>query len=901
MAIHTVEQIQINGSNKAFGGYIYSVRYNISYGESPSTLQLSLISEDGKYDINSSILNNTYCAPYHISIGSQISLDMYLDTIDITISPAGNILNLGFSDTSRILDIINVGLYKRHGINSKPNLIIVGKEINPCADDPYGNPPPNTFFDPCHPCLKSQGQNTQANYVDCVEKAKYEILDVKYNFSDLIAKIPIKIRGGTNPNPKYLTQHTGTLREVLNAWCQDFGWFFYWSNGTIVFKDLRNTIQVAANIENFCPNVLEYSTSYSMKDSVKTATITNFTRPGDPARKYDCQEAKYLIATSLTQNSSFTMPLTISPEIDRIAAGLSYYSEDLRNLYYFYQKYQMYNQSNFTQGKKLDKLGMTILSAPITVSSLSSSPKPIDDVAIPSEVNNISSDASSIDPFSEENSGILSTAQATNVATIIANTDYYECVKLLDFETQWKIITNPGNYFFFFASHNQEIEKSYLREEQEYAGFLNKYAIYVPDPTDLFFEDYDFQVQNLCGINYFVDTGNISYNFLGDGAGNIHFYNTSERGNAAGQGAGIGELPFSKFLSTVRDSTNRQNNSSNYFIPFKLILVERGRNTYIPDGPTQSNGSYPAIRDYTLLDQISKYLPYKVANKTTIRGEYLSRILSSVSSNNTKIGDISLFLGRVTGIDDFRVTERDDYNNLASFGTLFDGKPINQESDPALQNQPIIYQYPDLKCKILGNHSYNSPTSLHANKIVFKTPLASFEYTEPTDALFGMVIEKTTKKRRIIKKVETFNSNLSADTCNFAKLVVNYHNISDDTLRVLKKNNKVCEFNQQTIQNIHTQFSNNLALNYIQPTISKTFKIAGIELNGYTPTIDNGLISLQIGLDSSNAIYSIYEFGTRLMKLPSTTAINYNNDVSIPRGSYTNTVNYFPLVGQPNV
>jgi hypothetical protein len=902
MAIHSVPQIQINGSNKIFNSYPYSLRYQISYGESPSTLQISMVSEDGKYDINAGTLVNTYCTPYNISIvGSQISLDMYLEDINLRVSPAGNILDLSFVDTSVILDTIHVGLYKRHGLTSTNNLIIVGKEISPCSDDPYGNPSPSTFFDPCHPCLTSEQQNTTANLIDCIEKAKYEILDVKYNFSDLLSSVRNKISliNAIDPNPKYLSQYTGSLRDVLNSWCRDFGWFFYWNNGSVVFKDLRNTINVNSDIENFCPNVLEYNVSYSMKESVKTATITNFSRPGDPAKLYTCQEARYLVASSLTSSNAFSMPLTISPEIDRVAAGLSYYNEDLRDLYYFYTKYQMYNEGNFRIGKRLEKLGLTILSNVIKMDSGGSNAKPLDDANTPSGATEASDSKVSIDPFASENADLLEMSSLTTKAESIRNnSDFYECVRMLDFETQWKIIENPGNYFFFFGEQNESLNKYYLDEEREFAGFLHKYAVYVPDSNDTFFEEYDFQLTNLCGVNYFVNTGNVSYNFLGDNMGNITFYNTSSKGNSAGDGTQIGELPFSKFLSVIRDSKNRQGSSSSYLIPFKLIVAERGRNTFVPDGATQSTGGFSSIRDYYLLDKVKKYLPYKIANKNNIRGEYLSRKLGAGASSVSS--DVSLFIGRVTSADDFRLTEINGFNNLASPGTLFDGKPINQEQDPSNQTTKIVYQYPDLKCKIVGNNSFGSTSALHAKKIVFRTPLTSFEYTEPTDSLFGIIIEKTTKKKRIIKKVESFNStNLSsgATSCNFAKLIVNNTNISDDTLRVLKKSNSVCQFDTKTIQKIHDDFSNNLALNYTQPTITKSFKVAGIELNGYYPSIDNGLISLQIGLDSSNGVYAEYEFGTRLMRLPNSSVLDYNSiNMSLTHGSYTNTVNNYPLV-----
>jgi hypothetical protein len=904
--INNIQQITINGQNSIFGGYIYGLRYNIAYGDSQNTVTISVVSEDGNYHISPANLQNTYCSPYTIQIGSKITFVGYLEDYNKRISPQGNTLTLKFVDTSHILDVIQVGLYKRHGMTSGGNLIIVGFELDPCNPSNYSNPQAN-FFDPCSPCINSQAQQDIKNYVDCEEKAKFEIHDIKYNFNELLSKIPIPIKNAFIPNQNYLQQYTGSLREVLNQWCQDFGFFFYWDNGTIVFKDLRNTIQVNTNISNFCPNILEYEEAYSMRNTVKTATVTNFARPGDPAKLYECQSAKYLELQSLLQNANYSLPLTITPKIDKIAAGLAYYSDDLRNLYYFYVKYQMYQDSNFKSGKVLDKLGMTILSNKITLKNHSSSTSynSIDDVPLPSEIKNVPDNLGTLNPFSDEVSPYLSSKQQQNIQDIQGDEDFSNCVELLDVENQWKVINNPESFFFFLAEYNQVHHQKYTAEEREFAGFLNRYAIYVPDPNDPFFEDYDFKLDNLCGIDYFVNTGNVSYNFLGDNMGSIRFYNTSASSVAAGQGTPMSELPFAKFLSIIHDAgqqdSGNQLTNSGGFLPFKLIVAERGRNSFIPEGVTQTQNS-SSVQDYYLLSNASKFLPYKLANKNNLRGDFIGRVLSKANIDSaSNDGDIFLYLGCNVNGDAFKITEVNGFNNGATFGTLFDGKPLNKEQDPSLQFEKIIYQYPELQCQIIGNHSFNNRFALHANVVVFKTPIGQFKYTEPTDALFGIVIEKTKKTRRIIEKVESILASDMGGSCNFNKLKMNYRNISDDSLRVLTKQNNICQFDQKQIQQIHNQFSAGLALNYTQPTISKTFKVAGVDISNYTPTIDNGLLSLDISIDDKGVV-SQYEFGTRLMILPSEQALNYSNfNMLVYHGNYTNTVNYFPLVGQPNL
>ena len=121
-------------------------------------------------------------------------------------------------------------------------------------------------------------------------------------------------------------------------------------------------------------------------------------------------------------------------------------------------------------------------------------------------------------------------------------------------------------------------------------------------------------------------------------------------------------------------------------------------------------------------------------------------------------------------------------------------------------------------------------------------------------------------------------------------------------MKVLTKTNSICQFDTALIQKIHEEFSDKLAINYTQPSVSKVFKIAGIDLNGYIPTIEKGLLNLDIGIDDKG-VYSTYEFGTRLMQIPSEDSMIFLKNIlgvdSRP-GSYTNTVNHYPILGQPN-
>lgn len=911
MAINSISEILINNSPQIFGGYIYSCQFSVAMGDGQSTMTIDVVSENGEYLVSPSTIAKPYCNPYKIQVGSSIEFSCYLEGYVIRRSPSGNTLSIKFIDTSIILDKIYVGLYKKHGKNQGTGLILVGKEINPClkTNNIYikDEEIPLTYYDPCHPCIDSEKDKDIINFVDCLEKNKYSILDVAYNFGDLLKNMGsyFTIVGGKDPNPKYITQYTGTLREVLNSWCQDFGWFYYWDNGKLYFKDLRNTIEVNADISNFCPNVLEYEESYSMANSFKTATITNFSRPGDPAKLYECQNAKYVIAETLTQNSAFSMPLSLTSKIDVIGAGLSHYSDDLRNLYYWYVKYQMNDVTKFQKGTKLEKLGVKILSDPIKLGSLSSQTSPLlDQAKLPDVVNSLGEKVTSISPFEKSNFGSVSLiGKSENLEAIKNNKTFYNCVQLLDPENQWKIVDSPNNYFFFLAEHDENLYNNHLQEEKEFASIYNKYAIYVPNEKDKFFEDYDFEIEEICGIKKYVNTQTVSYNFT---PGNVTFYNTSVKGDLAGEGTTMYELPFAKFLSVLRKEDSGST-ASNSLLGFKLIVVDRGNNSFTPNPSIEEGGRYPNIRLEPLISKTHKYLPYQLANKNNLRGDFIGRILANEGVANydyNNSGNVFLYMATTVSQDDFKITEIGTaFSTSAQFGSLYEGKPLNKQIDPKLQKVKVIYQYPKLQCKLIGNHSYNNPYTLRAKNVIFRTPVANFEYIEPTDALFGIVVEKVRSKRRIIEKVESFNqTNIGNEIgCDYAKLIVNSRNLSDDKLRTLRFKDDVCEFNIDEIKKIHEDFSENLAVTYTQPSITKSFKVAGIDIN-YKPSIGNGLVRLDIGIDSNNGVYSIYEFSTRLMKLPGEDFLfSLKSDILNNKTAQTNTDNYYPTKGQPNV
>ena len=818
-----------------------------------------------------------------------------------------HVYQLLFTDGSFRLDQINVGLYKRQGLQTNGDLIIVGWELDPC--NPLNLPNPvQSYYDVCSPCISTLQQAAQSNYIDCEWKAQFEIRDVKYNFTSLLAQIPFPMVNAVDPNPQYLNVYKGSLRSVLNAWCQDFGWFFYWENGTIVFQDLRNVVQVSANIEQFCPNLTEYTEEFSMENSFKSIFVSNFSRAGD-IKDYNCQTAEYIVAQPLQQGVSGLLGLT--QKIDRYAAGFCTYSPILRDLYHWYIKYGMWqiDDLHFYQGKRLEEFGMTIISTPL---SLTGTVEVQTQAYLENQPPQSFLDAqangslSTLSPFDGMASAYQTTTQQDAVTAILANDTFYQCFQLIDITTQWKMLDNINSYYFFLAEYNQDIENKWIEDEKGFAGIWNKYAAYVFN-NDPFMQQYDFELDNECGYQYFVNTGNITYKFLGDHTSGVTLYNTTYN---QGPQTFVSELPFAKYLAMIRDQAG-YTQTQQQRIYAQMVIVERSDAGFFPTQATHNgDSSFAPISNFDTINKVGAYRPYQIAHRSTSNGDLISTLLTQLGIADETLSNpnqVSLFVGTNPGENGFYFTTANSYSPLTSSGTVFDGKPLNKQADPQYQTEPIIYQYPDLKCKIVGNYgggNYSpmpvSQTATDALLVIMGTPNGLFQYWEPTDSAFGIVIEKTVQSRRIVQKVESFyNTNEGGDNCNYAKMIVRSENLSDDRLNVLTKQNSVCAYDPATIEQIHVEMSQNLNCDYTQPSISKTFKLVGLDCPNYAPTIANGLISLSIDI-GDKGITSSYEFGTRLMKLPALETLIFPKlaNTTINPGTYSNTANYYPMVNQ---
>jgi hypothetical protein len=316
-------------------------------GAEPAQLKISFIAEDGEadsYQLNTSTVID-------VSIGNFYDFKGYIISCSERQSVSSGITcELTLVDTSVILDKLWVGLKGKHGNIPAPllknnnsiqtqdassinfatfsniniqanrttnvndlavfqtignfpinNLILVGNAVDPCQNSNSETPK-----DPCDPCSSSEANSST---FDCNKSRALDILNVNYTFADLIeaAKAKVSFSDVFSSSISYRAEYTGTLREVLNNWCKDYGYSFYWDPNfsQVVFIDLKSGIDIADNHNFGQCRVEDKSISRSIENITKNVNIAYFGSNGE-IKDYKC-------ASASSDTSDTPRPVTLTP------------------------------------------------------------------------------------------------------------------------------------------------------------------------------------------------------------------------------------------------------------------------------------------------------------------------------------------------------------------------------------------------------------------------------------------------------------------------------------------------------------------------------------------------------------------------------------------------------------
>lgn len=502
--IQELQPIKVSGlSNKV---KIVGADYQVGSMKQSARVSLSMIDKE-------SILPSvplSVTSPVQIQIGG-IKFTGYPISETRTCSPSGdNVITVEFVDGSFILDKILVGLWGKH-YQANPKMItvgdstfknwsrgsfygadpfvIVGDFVDPCGDDEL-----DVKIDPCDICEDTplelvREYEAQMRKIDCARLRDLRILNVEYSFLDLIQAVnsgwpPVRINSApyTQGATEFKRDYTGTLREVLNNWCRDFGWMHYWEDGQIKFVDLRAGISVnLRGLDSDC-NVASITTSRSLEGTYSNSVIGYFGREGQD-RDYKCnyQFGKRIVCRPLNLKDllSPTQPMAkfASAYVGVNGTSPQEWTVDKYDLTEFLCMCSMYSPRIREAVTWLNVYGIVSAEAAKNRVELSQSVTGIAGISIPytcfleSEIGEDESKMRHTLPLLDMTIKKVFSSQI--------NPSAYDLIKeTVGGEVKELIDANPDDYYFFFGSRSDE--KFSTRFEWEAAigsEFLGKFFI----------------------------------------------------------------------------------------------------------------------------------------------------------------------------------------------------------------------------------------------------------------------------------------------------------------------------------------------------------------------------------------------------------------------------------------
>lgn len=302
MAIRAIPNI--NGPS--FGGYIYGLSFQTAFDTSASKLVISIVNEQGIY--NTPVLNTAAT----VTIGEQFRFNGYIYDYTFSEKIGQKTLDVVLIDKSILLDRIAVVLFKRGILGQQGDEFIKVKEIkvtnpNPqiiqAADGSYQieiDPQEKTVSIARKLRRLSQGNFnvTNGGYILVGEEqfidGTCDIPDVRYNFTMLKSASKGLLNDMIDLDPEYTQTYEGTLRGVLQNWCADFGFTFYWdwSLDKLFFVDLREGINNLPDIQSCF--ILDKTTSESLDGTFKQYGVATYAKPINKLNSAQKQTTTYI-------------------------------------------------------------------------------------------------------------------------------------------------------------------------------------------------------------------------------------------------------------------------------------------------------------------------------------------------------------------------------------------------------------------------------------------------------------------------------------------------------------------------------------------------------------------------------------------------------------------------------
>lgn len=286
MAIKNIPSINA----PSYGGFVFGLDFSMSYSDAPSKLTYKVISPTGFY------VNPTIGADSSVSFG-QFSFSGKVFSYEIEESISGKVLSITLIDNSVILDkkyvvVFRPGIFGKMGTSKTVSLPVVFT-----ADDAYYDlqDTGGSYKLVKKNFVNSSVSRTVRSFNGVVgdliivgseepPDTACEVAATSYTFNDL--KTTAGVAGVSScpiSNSSVKKTYEGTLRSVLNSWCQDFGFSFYWdySQNKVVFFDLKNPVfNIPDNVLN--ASIVSKRKSYSAEGKYNQIAANYFIKPYTP-------------------------------------------------------------------------------------------------------------------------------------------------------------------------------------------------------------------------------------------------------------------------------------------------------------------------------------------------------------------------------------------------------------------------------------------------------------------------------------------------------------------------------------------------------------------------------------------------------------------------------------------
>jgi hypothetical protein len=354
MAIETIPKITASNSG---GGIVYSIDFQRSFASEPSRVTYKVVNSSG-----------TYSSP---SIESDASISFsgfnfngYIYSYELEESNSGNILSITLIDKSVILDKLYVCVFRRGllGHNGSKQSKTVPVKFDKDDEYYYIEKDASGFFKVKKKNF-TNGSVTRDIYGGSTKKGDIiivgeeeipetncEIPASSYTFDQLKAAVGGSVSGfGSCPinDNKVKQTYEGTLRSVLNSWCQDFGYSFYWdySANSLKFFDAKNGVfSIPSSVSD--AKIVSKRTSRSAEGKYNQVAVDYFAKPYNPKTGTASLSKTYYSTSSLNSyNMSYFLDRSLKESDGSlyggkrssnefiVSAALGYVSPALRKIY----------------------------------------------------------------------------------------------------------------------------------------------------------------------------------------------------------------------------------------------------------------------------------------------------------------------------------------------------------------------------------------------------------------------------------------------------------------------------------------------------------------------------------------------------------------------------------------